>query len=126
MQESKIEIRPTNLAMIARESWRMKVLVDRLGDRAGTAGLRHCVRRLLQALNAEGVSFVDLKDQVYDPGVAVEVLDTEGEPTAGAVRVVGEVLAPIILHSEKLLMGGEVILAWKVADTAGGHHDEDY
>jgi hypothetical protein len=59
----------------------------------------------------EGISFVDLKDQIYDAGMALEVIDVEENPSKlKGVNIIKEVIEPLILLNGQVINQGRVIL----------------
>jgi hypothetical protein len=109
MPENTVEIPREALATVAVETWRLAQNVSRLENAPHAVGLRYSIRKLIGALEGEGCSVVNLTGRPYDPGMTVEVLDTEGD-SEGTELVVKEMLAPIVLLKDELLAPGQVIL----------------
>ncbi|MEA2067470.1 MAG: hypothetical protein U9O65_10360 [Thermotogota bacterium] len=99
---------------LAIETWRLWQMMKRVKNKANSVGLRYSVRKMKDALEAQGCSFIDITGQRYDEGMAVDIIDIEGENKDNAVKLVKEMMAPIILFKNELLIYGQVILERKI------------
>ena len=89
-------------------------MVESRQDQSYALPLRYSTRKMKQLLEAQGASFIDLTGEMYDAGMAVDVIDTEGEKADEQMTLmIKEMIAPIILFNEALLSHGQVILQWK-------------
>lgn len=103
------------MATLALEIWRLWRMVESRQDQPHALPLRYSIRKIKQVLEAQGTSFIDLTGEMYDAGMAVDVIDTEGEKTdEQETLMIKEMIAPIILLNEELLSHGQVILQWKM------------
>lgn len=99
---------------LALEIWRLWRMVESRQDQPYALPLRYSIRKMRQVLEAQGASFIDLTGEMYDAGMAVDVIDTEGEKADEQMNLmIKEMIAPIILFNDVLLSHGQVILQWK-------------
>lgn len=98
------------LALFALEVWRLGQNIEKMPQQKAVA-LRYSVRKLKQTLESEGCEFLDFTGKAYDAGLALEVIDIETDNDDKTDLVIKEMLAPIILFQNKLLVSGQVILA---------------
>ncbi|MCI0615295.1 hypothetical protein L0244_20070 [bacterium] len=102
------------VATLALEIWRLWRIGESCQSQPYALPLRYSIKKTKQILEAHGASFVDLTDETYDAGMAVDVIDTEGEKTdEQKTLMIKEMIAPIILFNKELLSHGQVILQWK-------------
>lgn len=113
IMDQSIEFPRKVLAGFALEVWRLSRLLEQNKDGPNAIGLRYSISKLMQLLDTSGISFVDITGQQYDAGMAVDILDTEGEKTEETTFYVKEMIAPIILIGDKFLTHGQVILERK-------------
>ena len=101
----------SSLAELAVEWWR-------LGRRAGGDALeesspqaRHVARRLGKFLGDLGLEVLDVTGRVYEPGLAVEVLDAfEDARLPAGSQVIDETVAPVVLFRGSVVRHGQVIV----------------
>ena len=98
----------SSLATLAIEIWRACREAERLKENA--IGLRYALRKIRSTLEESGITYIDAAGQPYDPGMAFDVIDIEGETTEGVHLFIKETMAPIILLDGVLLSWGEVVL----------------
>ncbi len=109
-----ISLPKNTVTTLALETWRLWQMLEKVKDKKNTIGLRYSVRKMKNALEAQGCSFIDVTGQIYDAGMAVDIIDIEGEKKEDVTKlVIKEMMAPIILFKNKLLMYGQVILERK-------------
>jgi len=113
-EKDSILLSKDTVITLALETWRLWQMMKKVKDKASSVGLRYSVRKMKNALEAQGCSFIDITGQIYDEGMAVDVIDIEGENKDNAVRLVKEMMTPIILFKNKLLIYGQVILERKI------------
>ena len=73
---------------------------------------RQTSRSLTSFLAGLGIEARDLTGQPYDPGLAVEVVDSEDDAEApkGSARI-EEMLSPIVLRNGQLIRTGQVAVS---------------
>ena len=110
-QKDSIELPRSVIATIALEIWRLWRTVENKETQTNSVNLRYSIRKMKEALEIQGCSFIDLTGEVYDAGMAVDIIDTEGEKKDGVIYlIIKEMVAPIILFRNVLLTHGQVIL----------------
>jgi hypothetical protein len=119
--DKNYQVSKDSLATFALEVWRLSQNIENLPQQKVVA-LRYSLRKLKQTLEAEGCEFLDLTGKPYDAGLALEVIDIETDSEDKTDLIIKEMLAPIILFQNKLLVSGQVILAKATKLTVG----EDY
>ncbi len=104
-----IEVSLASLAELAVEWWRL----DRWAGDASESPpqARHVARRMASFLNAHGLEVLDVTGRAYEPGLAVEVLDSYGDATlpTGA-QLIAETVAPIVLWRGAVVRYGQVVI----------------
>lgn len=113
-----VAISKETLATFAVEVWRLIQNIEK--SPTNIVALRYSLRKLRQALEMQGCVFLDLTGKTYDAGLAVEVIDIESDSQELTKLVIKEMLVPIILFQDKLLVSGQVILA---KPTLEGSHE---
>jgi len=109
-----IELPMSVLATLALEIWRLWGTIEKMKGQPTAVTIGYSIRKMKQALENQGFSFVDLTGEIYDAGMAVDIIDTEGEVTEKVTDlIIKEMVSPIILFGDKLLTHGEVILEKK-------------
>ena len=98
------------LATLAIETWRLCQNLEKLPNQPNIVALRYSARKLRQTLENQGCSFLDYTGQIYDAGLAVEVIDIEADESKENKLIIKEMVVPIILFQNKLLVSGQVIL----------------
>jgi hypothetical protein len=120
MTEDKNLMQLPTIAVVtlAQEIWRLWRMIERHQEQSNALSLRYSVKKMKQTLEMQGISLVDLTSKTYDAGMAVDIVDTEGEKTDEQMTLtIKEIIAPIVLHNEKLLSHGQAILQWKKNST---------
>ena len=100
----------TALADAAVELWRLQQWAFAAGFEKDRAVARRTARTLDSVLKEAGLELCDLVGHGYDPGLAVEVIDTEYDPDihTGCTRI-HETIAPIVLRGQ-VVRTGQVIV----------------
>jgi len=99
---------------IALEIWRLWRIAEKMDDHSFSVNIRYSAKKMKNALEANGCSFVDVTGEAYDAGMAVDVIDTEGEKTHDEKYLfVKEMISPIILFDGNFLNHGQAILEWR-------------
>ena len=104
------EIERKNFIKCAVEVWRLRNRIEPIKEKQ-FAVIRHSILNLFYLFEKEGISFVELKNQTYDAGMALEVIDIEENPqrSNGSV-IIKEVLEPLVLLNGHVINQGQVIL----------------
>lgn len=107
-----IQLKISELADLAVEGWRLERWAFMRGFEKDRVVARRTARALDFLLKEAGFELCDLAGQVYDPGLAIEVVDTEGDVEAlpGSARIV-ETIAPIVFWRGQLVKTGQVAIA---------------
>ncbi len=101
------------IASLALEIWRLWRFIEIPENQPYSIGLQYSVRKMKDTFTNLGGVFIDLTGELYDAGMAVDILDTEGEKTEGEKKLfIKEMITPIILFNDEILMHGQVILEW--------------
>lgn len=124
-QEDLIELPRIALTTLALETWRLWSTIEKMKVQINAVPLRYSVRKMKKMLETQGFSFVDLTGETYDAGMAVDIIDTEGEVTEKVTDlIIKEMVSPIILFGDELLTHGEVILEKKARNDNMAKEDE--
>ena len=108
--EDTVEFEKKDFIKFAIEVWRLRNSIEPFQERKFSV-LRHSVLNIFSLREKEGISFVELKNQIYDAGMAVEVIDIEENPQRlKGVNVIKEVFEPLILLNGQIINQGRVIL----------------
>lgn len=108
--EDTVEIEKKVFIKFAIEVWRLRNCIEPIQERKISI-IRHSVLNVFSLIEKEGISFVELKNQTYDAGMAVEVIDIEENPRRlKGVNIIKEVIEPLILLNGQILNPGRVIL----------------
>jgi hypothetical protein len=109
-REDTFEIRKKYFIKLAIEIWRLRNSIEPLQDKKNSM-IRHSILNIFSLFEKEGISFVDLKDQPYDAGMALEVIDVEENPhQLKGLNIIKEVIEPLILLNGHVINEGRVIL----------------
>ena len=99
----------SSLVELAVEWWRLERWAGEAEPAAPQA--RHVARRLGRFLSAHGLEVLDVTGRAYEPGLAVEVLDTfEDARLAPGAQVIDETVAPVVLFRGAVLRHGQVVV----------------
>ena len=106
-QDEHVDVPLLALIELAIDSWRLNRC---LGEgEAGATGARHAARRLSEFLKKHGIEIQDLTGQVYEPGLALEVIENNTKHTDGPMAI-EETISPGVLLRGKLVRQGRVII----------------
>lgn len=105
-----IQVPLSSLIEIAIECWRLeRWLADSQGDDS-KATARHVTRRLSEVLKAHEITTMDMTGQLYEPGLAVEVVDTIADKDAPeGAGVIHETVAPVVAWRGVVVKHGIVV-----------------
>ena len=107
--DEMISLSKQSIVILALETWRLYSALDRA--RTQSLNLRYPVVKLKECLEKAGCSFLDLSGQTYDSGMAVDVVDTEEDPTLPFnIMSVKEMITPIILWRTTVIHQGQIIV----------------
>src|SRR3954465_480675 len=82
---------------LAAETWRAMRELERMREQGTAIGLRYSLRKIRAALEEAGIAYLDLTGKRYDSGMAIDIIDVEGEDSKSAELVIKEMMAPVIL-----------------------------
>lgn len=107
---STFEIEKKDFIKCAIEVWRLRNRIEPIKEKQ-FAVIRHSILNLFSLFEKEGISFVELKNQTYDAGMALEVIDIEENPqrSKGSV-IIKEIIEPLVLLNGRVINQGKVIL----------------
>ena len=109
-KQDTVEIEKKVFIKFAIEFWRLRNSIEPIHDNKFSI-IRHSVLNVFSLLEKEGISFVELKNQTYDAGMALEVIDIEENPQQlKGVNTIKEVIEPLILLNGQIINQGRVIL----------------
>jgi hypothetical protein len=106
-----IDVKISDLTDLAIEAWRLQRWAFMSGFERERTIPRRTTRSLTSFLTDAGFEFCDLSGQPYDPGLAVEVVDTEGDKNAGSAWI-SETVSPIVLWHGHMVRTGEVVIRY--------------
>ena len=105
-----VEIEKKDFVKIAIEIWRLRNYIEPIQDKKISI-IRHSILNLFSILEKEGITFVELKDQPYDAGMSLEVIDIEENPQRfKGVNIIKEIIEPIILLNGQIINPGRIVL----------------
>ena len=104
-----IDVSLSSLAELAVEWWRLERWAGAAEESSPQS--RHAARRLGRFLSGHGLEVLDVTGHVYEPGLAVEVLDAfdDARLPEGA-QVVDETIAPVVLYRGAVVRHGQVVV----------------
>jgi hypothetical protein len=107
--DETVEVGLSALVELAIDGWRLQRWALARGFEKDRVVARQAARTLTSFLDGLGFETCDLVGQPYDPGLAVDVVDSEEDAGAPAESVKIEVmLAPIVLRNGRLIRPGQV------------------
>ncbi len=114
MEKEKIELPKSIIASFALEIWRLWRVIEISENQPYPLSLKFSIKKMKDVFIKQGGDFIDLTGELYDAGMAIDILDTEGEKSEGERNlIIKEMIAPIILFQNEILMHGQVILEWR-------------
>ena len=116
-----VEVGISALADFAIDSWRLQRWAFASGFEKDRVVARQTSRSMVSFLDGLGFETRDLSGQPYDPGLAVEVVDSEEDADApkGSVRI-EEMLSPIVLRNGQLIRTGQVAVSRGAGNRGAG------
>ena len=114
MEKEEIKLPRSIIASLALEIWRLWRLIEISENQPYPLSLQYSIKKMKDIFIKQGVDFIDLTGELYDAGMAIDILDTEGEKSEGEqTLIIKEMISPIILFQNEILMHGQVILEWR-------------
>lgn len=114
MGKEKIELSKSIIASLALEIWRLWRLIEISENQPYPLSLQFSIKKMKDIFYNQGGDFIDMTGELYDAGMAVDILDTEGEKfKEEQTLIIKDMIAPIILFHNEILMHGQVILEWR-------------
>jgi hypothetical protein len=108
--DENVEIEKNDFIRIVIELWRLRNNIDSVKDNK-FSNIRHSILTLFALFEREGISFVEPKNQVYDAGMSLEVIDIEENPgRITGSNIIKEIIEPIVLIHGQVIHQGKVIL----------------
>jgi hypothetical protein len=105
-----VVIEKKDFIKIIIEIWRLRNSIESVQERKFSI-IRHSVFNIFSILEKEGISFVELNEQKYDAGMALEVIDVEENPQRlKGENIIKEIIEPLILLNGQVVHQGRVIL----------------
>jgi hypothetical protein len=96
----------------AVEFWRLKSFLEKSGNGELAPAVRHYTRRAEGFFGKYGIGLVDLTGQKYEPGLAVEVIETvEARKELPAAEIIVEMTEPVVLFREKVIRHGRAVIS---------------
>jgi hypothetical protein len=106
---------------LAIEAWRLERWVSELDSGQSAAAGRFVARRVTNFVVGCGLETVDMTDQRYEPGLAVELLGHVQDTTlAPGTVLVDEMVAPLCLWHGKVVRLGQVVTRSASAPASSG------
>ena len=99
----------SSLAELAVEWWRLERWAGAAEESSPQA--RHAARRLGRFLDEHGLEVLDVTGRAYEPGLAVEVLDSYRDATLPpGAQLIAETVSPIVLWRGSVVRHGQVVI----------------
>jgi len=100
----------TTLVEMAIEWWRLDCWLADEGNQSQTAVPRRVARLLSEFLKEKHIDVMDITGALYDPGLAVEVVDTVSDPNlAEGDATIDETVSPIVRWRGAVIRQGQVV-----------------
>jgi hypothetical protein len=97
--------------ILAVECWRLERASAAEDAHGIAASIRYATRRIQRVLQELNLSIIDPKDQPYDPGLAVQVVETlAGGDATQALGVICEVVEPMVLLNGAVVGAAKVVV----------------
>jgi hypothetical protein len=120
--DGTIDVPLSLLIDMAVEAWRLDRWLARHGQDQSAAGARFASRRMGECVSKLGLETADLTGQMYEPGLALELVGNLDDPTLprGTV-VIDEMTSPMCLWHGRLVRRGQAVTRSSPAEeTLGG------
>ena len=120
--DGTIDVPLALLIDMAVEAWRLDRWLARHGQDQSAAGARFASRRMGECVSKLGLETADLTGQMYEPGLALELVGNLDDPTLprGTV-VIDEMTSPMCLWHGRLVRRGQAVTRSSPAEeTLGG------
>jgi len=107
--EDTVPVLLLDLIDLAVEVWRLENGCRNVPE--SPIFINHFLRRAQAFLEKYEVETVDLTNKIYEPGLAVEVVDLiDQDSDAGQTEVIDEMVAPIVLQNGRVVKHGQIVL----------------
>jgi hypothetical protein len=120
--DGTIDVPLSLLIDMAVEAWRLDRWLARHGQDQSAAGARFASRRMGECVSKLGLETADLTGQMYEPGLALELVGNLDDPTLprGTV-VIDEMTSPMCLWHGRLVRRGQAVTrSSPTEETLGG------
>lgn len=113
--EQKTEIKLAGLAELAVDGWRLQKWLDKQpSDNNSLAVPKHFLRRLNKFLESAEIWTVDPEGQIYDIGLAAEIVDTEQDESLDDDRIlISETISPLIMINNHTFKHAQIVIKQK-------------
>lgn len=104
-----------NLIEISMDVWRMEKRINTFRDSFDENKLKlfeNSIERLKRALNKSNIEIIDFTNQKYNEGQNVDILARETDPSI-TYAYIRETIEPTILHNQKIVKRGKIIVVEK-------------
>ena len=106
---------------ISMECWRLRKIAEGRIERDDTAGMRHVVRSISDALSGMGVEIIDFAGRAYDPGLVPEVVEVRLDDTLSQGRaIIHETISPTVMWRGKVVSRGQIVVRQSPDDIGSG------
>ena len=109
--DDSVDVKISALADLAVEAWRLQRWAFMSGFEKERGIARHTARKLGSFVTEMEFELCDLTGQPYDPGLALEVIDTEYRADSPVdTPKIAEMIAPIVLWRGRVIRTGQVVV----------------
>ncbi len=107
--EDTVPVLLLDLIDLAVEVWRLENGYRNAAE--SPIFINHFLRRTQAFLKKYEIEIVDLTGKIYEPGLAVEVVDLINQNSDGEQsEVINEMVTPIVLQSGQVVKHGQIVL----------------
>jgi hypothetical protein len=119
--DSNIPVPVLRLVELAVEAWRLERWLVQCDPGQSTAPIRYAARRISEFLRQAEFETRDLTGSQYEPGLAIEILDTVRDPTlSSSGAIIDEMISPICLWRGVVVRHGQAVIRSPVQPDAQG------
>jgi len=106
-QVTSLQVGINSFADLAVECWRLGRCLSAIDENNQKVALNYIHRKLNRFIEDNGLQALDISGQSFDPGLALEVIETiETEGVPQGTSIVGEMTSPIVLHEGRVIRHG--------------------
>ncbi|MBK8191354.1 MAG: hypothetical protein IPK79_13005 [Vampirovibrionales bacterium] len=103
-----IECSVEQLSELSVEAWRLGQWLSRLDSQSSIG--RHVLRKYERFFQDLGIEVLDMTGKTYDPGMALDIIDSIQDDTLeSGIEVIDETIAPIVVYQEQVIRHGQVV-----------------